>query len=94
MATKVTGLEGAAESARVIHRWLALRSKPGDEKAYEFANAVIKLHDDVRRNAVEIAAGLKDIAPLAQQIEETSGGGGLFTEARALARDIQSMRTE
>lgn len=92
MARKPSGLEEHAELARRIHRWPALRNMPGDERAYQFAHAVQKLHYDILSNTVEIDAGLEDLAPLIQQIKKVKGGGGLFDEARNLAQSIEVLR--
>lgn len=92
MTKRATGLEEVDELARLILRWPALRSKPGDELAYEFANAVRKLHSEVRQDIVEIECGLKDISPLIEQIEKKQRGDGLFDEARALAGRLEAMK--
>ncbi len=93
MARKQTGLEGPAELARRMNRWPALRDEPGDEKAYQFAQAVLLLHDEVGSKTTELDEGLDRLAPLFREIEETKGGGGLFDEARGLARSLELLRS-
>lgn len=92
MARKATGLEEPLELARRINRWPALRNEPGDERAYELANAVQKLHGDVLHNTEEIAAGLEKLAPLLEQVKGVRGGGGLFAEAKDLVRRLEALR--
>lgn len=92
MTKRATGLEEVDELARLILRWPALRSIPGDEVAYEFARAVRELHSNVRQDIVEIECGLKDISPLIEQIVTKQDGGRLFDEARALARRLEAMK--
>ena len=92
LSRKSTGLEESAELARRINRWPALRNVPGDEKAYELARAVQKLHRDVQNNTVEIEAGLEEIEPLIRQIMKIKGGGPLFDETRDLATQIGTLQ--
>lgn len=92
MARKPTGLEEPADLARRINRWPALRNVPGDEKAYDLARAVQKLHSDVLSKTVEIETGLEEIEPLIEQVMKIEGGGTLFDEARDLATQLGTLQ--
>ena len=92
MMRKTTELEEVNELARRIMRWPALRDEPGDERAYELARAVLRLYRDVQSGVAAVSPGLRRMRPLIRSVAETTNGGGLFEEARGLARLLEILR--